>query len=182
MNIWPNWVDLIVIILIARMAYNGFGHGVLTELLNVLSAITIVCLTLNYRELVRHLPLSLPLSAPLLDLLSFWLLFLVLTVVVHMILARVSQLVKWERIHWFLQGIGLLLGGLRGFWWAAFIVMVMTAGNLPPLQDSLDKSVLGPKMLTTGRALIEQTADRFPGASLRTTTPIPPFDVAPKKH
>ena len=55
MTTWPNWVDLIILILILRMSYNGFGRGLLMEMLQLAGAVAITCLSVNYWGLVKTL-------------------------------------------------------------------------------------------------------------------------------
>jgi uncharacterized membrane protein required for colicin V production len=48
----------------------------------------------------------------------FWLIFLMMALALRVVLARLGDVIKWERLHWTIQGLGLILGGLRGLWWS----------------------------------------------------------------
>lgn len=177
MTIWPNWIDLIVVTIILRTCYNGFGRGLLTELLNLVGVLVITLITVNYAGLVTAWlgPRS-SLAPKLVAVLVFWGLFFMLVVVMHAILKRLTQIIKWERLHWSIQGVGLFLGGLRGLWWSGFILVVLSASGMGFFQESVEKkSVLGPRLLTIARTNLEQMADRFPGAQHRGKTFIPPL-------
>ena len=174
---WPNWVDLIIVGLFWIGCYNGFGRGFLSEFFNLISAVAITVLTLNFSGMVTAaLSPWIPLPPPITTLVAFWGLFLILWYVGLNIRRRLGGLIKWERFNWFIQGMGLLLGGLRGLWWAGLAVLVMTSSGYDFLKQSVEeKSVLAPRLLTSFRVSLDQIGDRFPGARLRTDTPVPPL-------
>ena len=183
MTTWPNWVDLIIIILIMRMSYNGFGRGLLTEMLQLAGAVAITCLSVNYWGLVKTLqPLTI-LAPHTAAVVAFWTLFLTLIVVVHAVIRRLTDLIKWERLHWLIQGIGLFFGGARGLWWAGFIVIILSSSGLVPVQQSVEeRSVFGPHLLPLSRKTLEEAADHFPGTQYRIAgTLVPPIQPASKK-
>ena len=108
-------------------------------------------------------------------------LFLILIFAVHMIIRRVTNVIKWERLHWAIQGLGLMVGALRGLWWSGLILAVLTSSGVTYLQESVEKrSVLGPRLAQLARVQLEQVADRFPGASLRGPFLIPPMKPVAK--
>ena len=174
---WPNWIDLIIVTIIWGMSYNGFGRGFLAELLNLIGAVAITALTVNYAELVTGvLRPWIPLPPPVMAVGGFWGLFLILWAAVRAVRKRVANVIKWERFNWFIQGMGLLLGGLRGLWWAGFILLVLSASGYPFLLESVEKkSVLAPRLLNSFRISLEQAGNRLPGATLRGATPVPPL-------
>ena len=180
MERWPNWVDLIVVIVILRASYNGFGRGFVAELLSLIGAVTITAVTINYWSTVRTwvspwLAFSPEITAPMV----FWVLFLTLILVMHIMLRRVADLVKWERVHWLLQSSGLFLGGLRGIWWACFILLVLASSGIPQVRESVEeRSVFGSQMMKVARPNLERVIDRFPGAQQRGDVLIPPLKSA----
>ena len=176
MSAWPNWIDLVVVIIVLRTCYNGFGHGLLTELLDLAGAVTITSLTLNYAGTVSAWLGRWDWLAPATaDLAGFWGLFLALMAAVHFVARRVTQVIKWERLHWMVQGVGLILGGLRGLWWAGFLLMVLTSSGFVFLRQSVEaRSVVGPRLLGLSRESTARVADVFPGAMLRSRDPVPP--------
>ena len=174
---WPNWVDLIVVTIIWAISYNGFGLGFLAELLNLIGAVVITGLTVNYAEIVTGLLRPwISLSRPLTAVIGFWGLFLILSYAMRLVRKRIAAVIKWERFNWFIQGMGLLLGGLRGLWWAGFILLVLSTSGYSFLLESVEKnSVLAPRLLNSFRISLEQVGNRLPGATLRGTTLIPPL-------
>ncbi len=176
MTLLPNWIDLIVVTIFLRTCYSGFGRGFLVELLNLIGAISATALTLNYASVVtKWLRPWFWFNDIVATFLVFGGLFLILIFVVHLIIRRVTDVLKWERLHWAVQGLGLVLGSLRGLWWSGVIVVVLTSTGFSYLHESVEKSLLGPRLLTMSRDGIERIADRFPGAEHRGTTLVPPI-------
>lgn len=181
---WPNWIDLVVVILIFRGCYVGFGRGFITELLNFAGAICIAALTINYAGFLFGFIEPWWGFGPVTgNFVVFWLLFLTCVFGVHFVNRRLTQIFKWERLHWTIQGIGLVFGGLRGLWWASFFLIAMASTGIPYLQNSAQtNSVLGPHILPPAQKIFEQTVQRFPGSERRGQTLVPPAsEVIDKK-
>ena len=165
MTKWPNWIDLIIVTIILRTSYNGFGRGLFAELLNVVGVVSVTALTVNYwptaSDWVRG---YLALPPNLVAVFVFWGFFFILLIGMHIILKRITQVIKWEQVHWAVQGIGLVLGGFRGLWWAGFLALALSSSGFGALQESVaERSILGPRLLDVSRAGLEQVAARFPG-------------------
>ena len=180
---WPNWVDLIIVTIVLRASYNGFGHGLMTELLSLAGAISATTLAINYSHLVtRWVSPWVWFDATVAGFIIFLGLFLILIFGVHFIIRRVTEVIKWERLHWAIQGLGLMLGALRGLWWSGGILAVRTASGVTYLQESVaQRSVLGPHLAQVARDSIQRIADRFPGASLRGPALVPPLKPIVRK-
>ena len=177
MAIWPNWVDLIVVIALLRACYNGFGRGALAELLNVIGAVGATTLAINYWDRVARLVSPwVPLDPTVSSFLVFGGLFLSLIFVVHIALRRVAELVRWERLHWSIQGLGLILGGVRGLWWSGIIVIVLASSGFAYLRGSVvERSVLGPQLLRLATENVVRISHRLPGGRSRTSALVPPM-------
>ena len=176
MTVWPNWIDLIIVTTIWIIGYNGFGRGLLAELLNLIGAVSVTAVTVNYSSVVTSWLLRLPLwfSPSVSAVSAFWGLFLSVWWGVRLVLKRVANVIKWERFHWLFQGGGLVLGGLRGLWWSGFILLVFSSTGVPFLRASVEeRSVLGPRVLHVFRTSLERVTDRFPGAQHRSVDLIP---------
>ena len=176
MTTWPNWVDLIIVTLVLRACYNGFGRGILAELLSLIGAVSVTALTVNYTETVKgKLGSWLWFNPSVNAFLVFWGLFLILLFAVRLLLRRVTEVLKWERVSWLTQGIGMVLGGVRGVWWSGFIILALSSSGFSYLQESVEhRSLLGPRLLELSQANLERIADQFPGAQGRGETLIPP--------
>ena len=176
MTAWPNWVDLIVVTVFLRTCYGGFGRGFLAEVLNLIGAVSATALTLNYASVVtERLRPWFWFDANVAAFLVFGGLFLISIFLVHVIVRRITDVLKWERLHWAVQGLGMVLGALRGLWWSGVILVILTSSGFAYPNDSVEKSVLGPRLVTMSRDGIERIADRFPGAAHRGATLIPPI-------
>ena len=176
---WPNWIDLIILTLVLKGCYNGFAHGLLTELLNLLGAVTITALTINYAGvLTSWLQSWVALPTYLTALLGFWVLFFGLLIVVHGLVRQITRVMKWEWVNWIVQGVGLFLGGIRGLWWAGFLLVVLSASGFAFFQEGVEKnSVLGPRFLDVAHASLEEVTARFPGTHKHATL-VPPWKPA----
>ena len=182
MTTWPNWVDLVVITVTLKMCYNGYVRGIVTELLYLLGAIAVIFLTINYWGFAAGTLRSWVGFPPnLLGPVVFWAFFLMIWVVIRIMLRSLTGLMKWERLHWVIQSIGLVLGGVRGLWWSGFLLLVFATSGFVYLQQSVEeRSVFGPRVLAASRTCLEQLSDRFPGGTLRGAVLIPPV-IPPKK-
>ena len=178
MTTWPNWVDLIIVILVLRGCYVGFSRGLLTELVHCIGAVCVTALSVNYAGFLAHwlTPWIAWANPAIATSLLFWVLFLLALFAVHRIIRALATVIKWERVHWFLQGIGVVLGGLRGLWWAGFVLLVLVSSGVGYLKDSVEeRSVVGPRLGTIARETLERVADQFPGAAHRGNTLVPPI-------
>lgn len=178
----PNWVDLLVIICLLVTCYNGFGRGLIGELLNLVGAVCATVLALNFYVVIASwLAPWMRLDPILATWLIFWGFFVMLLVIAHQLCRRLTQVVKWERLHWAIQGLGLVLGGIRGLWWSGFILVALVSSGFLYLQDSVEKeSVLGPRLVTLARDQLTSVADLFPGAPSKRQVLIPPAKALPK--
>ena len=184
MTQWPNWVDLVIVTIIFKTCYNGFVRGIFAEVLNLIGAVSVTAITMNFAGVVAAWLQPWIASAPhVVAFIGFWAVFLALLVAVHVIVRRVTEVVKWERLHWCIQGIGLFLGGVRGLWWAGFLLVVLVSSGVPFLAAGVEKeSVLGPRLVAVAQVSLERVADRFPGAAHRPVTLVPPLQPTTRKR
>ncbi len=167
----PNWVDLLILIVLLRAAYKGFDHGLIFELLSLAALIAATAIAANYYEWVagRLEPWMGWFPSPSGTVVIFFVLFLILLVTGDRLAQGAARLLSWERSHWAVQGAGLAVGGLRGLWWTGLMLMLLSASGVAYLRDSVEAhSVFGPKFLDSTSRTIVQVVDRFPGASQRT--------------
>jgi uncharacterized membrane protein required for colicin V production len=162
------------------MSYVGFGRGFLTELLNLIGVVAATVLTINLAPALHSIIQPwLPYPAPIAKLVTFWGLFLTLWYVSRVLRLRIAEIIKWERFNWFVQGGGLLLGGIRGLWWAGFVLVIFTSSGYEFLVKSVEeKSVLSPGLLNAFRMSFNEASHRLPGALPRGASPVPPFKPA----
>ena len=172
---WPNWVDLVVVIIVLRACYIGYARGVVTELLHLAVAVTVTSLVVNYWSLAAGWVRNwVALQPELVNVAVFWLLFLIGLMVMRWLIKRVGSLLGWERLHWTFQTIGIILGTLRGLWWAGFLVVVLTSTGVPYLHASVEeRSIIGPRLVRPARETLERIADSFPGANNRPRSTLP---------
>lgn len=184
MNTWPNWIDLIVVTIVLKISYSGYTRGFLTEFLLLAGACTVTALTFNYAgDAKRWLEswVAMPQHVP--ALIGFWGIFLILALGVRFLIRSISSVLKWERVHWVTQGLGLVLGSLRALWWSGFLLLVLTSSGITFLRAAVEeRSVLGPQLVRLARTNIERVADWFPGAESRGGLVIPLMLPPVKAH
>ena len=173
----PNWVDLLVVIIVFQASYNGFGRGIATELLYGGAAVLVTVLTVNYwPKAMAWLRGWVALQPNVLAPLVFWLGFLAVWTIVRFLVRRLADFMKWDRLHWILQSAGLVLGGLRGAWWAGLITLTLATSGFERLRTSVEeRSVLGPRLTQLFRTAVIAVSDRTPGAADRAPQLVPPL-------
>ncbi len=180
MKTGPNWVDIIVITILFITCYRGFLRGLLSELLNLVAAVSATALTINYSGALTHgLQAWFSWVNPTLFVfLVFVGLLLTSIIATHYLVRFLAGLVKWERLNWVFEVIGLLMGGIRGLWWSGLILLMLASSGVGYLRASVEeRSVIGPQLLPKSREGFEWASDRFPGAQYRAKTLVPPMRV-----
>ena len=178
MNKWANWVDLIILIIVLRTCYSGFVRGFFSELLTVVGLVSVTSLCVNYAGFViTWLRPWIGWADPvLISFIVFWALLFGSLFLVHLLIKFMTTFLKWEKVHWFIQGLGITLGALRGLWWSGLLILAFVSSGFPYLRTSVeDRSVLGPRLLTLSHEWFERVADGFPGAEYRSKPILPPL-------
>ncbi len=173
---WPNWVDMIVVTVLLRACYSGFGQGLLTETLNLVGAVCVTAFTLNYAgTLAQWLQPWIPFDPTVGAFLVFWAFFVILMLVKRVVIRRIGDVIQWERFHWLIQSAGMAVGCLRGLWWCGVILMALSSTGFEYLAQSVqERSISGPRLLATAHQTIEQVVNHFPGAQARGKRLFPP--------
>lgn len=166
---WPNWVDLIIVTIFLRACYGGFGRGLLAESINLMGLVAATVIAINYHGLVASwLKPGLWFEPRTGTFLVFCLTFFVVIFVVRTIVRRVSVLLEWDGLHLAVHGLGLVVGAIRGLWWAGLIVVMMTSSGFVYLRNSVRQdSMFGAGLEQLSRRTMTMVVDRFPGAGER---------------
>ncbi|OGX12207.1 MAG: hypothetical protein A3I71_05715 [Omnitrophica WOR_2 bacterium RIFCSPLOWO2_02_FULL_63_16] len=94
--------------------------------------------------------------------------FLLVVLATCLLIRRCASWLERPRVPWFLRGLGLILGSVRGLWWAAVLLIFMLATGQPYLTRSIaERSLVGPQLVQVSRWGIRLVADRLPGRSSR---------------
>ena len=176
-TVLPNWVDLIILTILFIRSYRGFYGGVLTEFFKLIGLVSVTAATVNYASVVTEWLSPWLVFGPVVSaLIVFWLIFLGGCFLVYRLLSLVSKLVKWERLHWTTQIIGLVFGALQGLCWAGLILLILTTSGFVYLQESVEqRALLGSRLLPITRESVQRISERFPGAQHRLQTLVPPI-------
>ena len=93
---------------------------------------------------------------------------------VSIALGAVGQVLKWERLHWTIQGLGLLTGGARGLWAAGLIAVIMTSSGIDYFRNSVERaSVIGKRVHEKARVVFTIVSARAPGGETRDPRLVP---------
>ena len=163
----PNWVDLIIVTLILRTCYSGLSRGFLAELFHLLGIVGATVLACKFHGLLtRGLAPWVPLIEPtVLDFVSFLaLLTLSAFLLLRVVVVRLVTHVTWDRLHWTVRGLGVLVGGIRGLWWSGLGLWMLLATGMPYVTHSVtQRSLFSPKLLTVAQQSLTWVVDRTPG-------------------
>ncbi|MBI2885286.1 MAG: CvpA family protein [Candidatus Omnitrophica bacterium] len=171
-NAWPNWVDVLIVILFLRACYSGFSRGVEAEIFSLIGAVSAAALACNFHGVLTRMvspwwkwdPASL-------DFFIFVAILLVANIGFRALFQLVIGLVKWgERFSWVVQGLGLVLGGVRGLWWSGMLLALLLATGVPGLVYAIqERSMTGDRLVRTAYSTLQRVADWYPGREQRTS-------------
>ena len=161
-----------------RACYIGFERGFLAELFHLVVVVSATVLACNFHGVVSGFVATWWQWNPsVLNCLSFLLLLGVGLFVGRLLLLALTNFLKWERLHWIVQGLGLMLGGLRGLWWAGLLLLLLLATGVPYLKDSIEeRAVFGPRLASVAKDSLEFVADWYPGHAKRAVL-VPALEV-----
>ena len=169
MTAWPNWIDLVLVTILLRTCYSGYGRGFFAEALNLLGIVTATALACNYHEPLARMVSPWWRGDPAgLAFLLFLTLLLATLVLSHVAFRKLTDLIKWERVHWTTQWLGLAFGAIRGLWWSGLLLKICLAVGVPYLEQSVqERSRLVPYVMPISTQGIEWVVDAFPGRPVR---------------
>ncbi|HEX9780588.1 MAG TPA: CvpA family protein [bacterium] len=171
----PNWVDLAILIVFWRGCYGGLARGLFPELVRLAVAVVITALTLNYAGIVIVTVQPLLGGGLLAQFLLFLAFFLTLVLIARLTIRQVAKLTELDKRTWGLHALGLLVGGVRGLWWAGCLTVLLVSTGVPYLRASvMDRSLIGGRLTGIAERTLVGVADRFPGAGFRSRVLIPP--------
>jgi len=162
----PNWVDLVILILVIRGCYVGFEYGVVTALLQLLGAVSATALSINFGPSFWALVKPwFPIKSSVGAFVVFWFSFAVFAFLISHLVRRIAGLMKWERLNVVLQGAGLICGSLRGWWWSAVLLVGLSSSSIPSLQESAEqRSLIGIQFMPGAREMLRQAIEFFPAS------------------
>ena len=164
-TIWPNWIDLVILILVFRGCYVGFCREWWTELLHLVGVVAVSVFTCHfYVTLVEWLSPWWRFDPYWLEIAGVGALFVIAMVLVHLGIRRFSALIPHGQTRWLGHGMGMGVGGLRGAWWAGLTMLFMLSLQQPYLMRSVaERSLLGPRLVAVSRTTLRWLVDRVPG-------------------
>ncbi|OIO36952.1 MAG: hypothetical protein AUJ74_00450 [Candidatus Omnitrophica bacterium CG1_02_44_16] len=145
-----NWVDFLIIGLIARMCYIGVKTGAAIELFKLFSlwlsiVISFHVYTTPLSDILNAKLPALPLDAG--DVFVFCALLAVITLVIRIIRESFFLLVKIETHNTLDRWGGFMIGMLRGLWISSIALFIMTISTVGYLEASAKTSLFGNKLL-----------------------------------
>ena len=159
-----NWVDLFAVTLVLKTCYTGWGRGVLSELLHVSGLVLASAIACNwYEPVARWVAQWVAFDPAKLNFVLFLVLLFMLLLLFQIAIRLMGKLIQWERVHWAVQSLGLIVGGLRGIWLVGLCVLIFIATGLPPLVESVnERSLVGPSLVRLSMQYLQEAADWLP--------------------
>ena len=169
MAAWPNWVDLILLILMLRACYIGLVRGYVLEGVLLLGLIVTTAVACNgYAYVSAFAQPWWPFDALWLDATGFAIFWIAGIALSYWLMRHTASLIKHGRPHWILQGVGIVAGAVRGLWICGlFVLLIVSLGNTYLITSVQRRSILSPHLVERARNSLQWTADRFPGHSVR---------------
>ena len=174
---WPNWVDLVVVTIVLTTGYKGFHRGLFTGLINLLGVVATTALVVTYANSAANWIMPWLKTDPTLSAFAlFWCCFLVGLLVMHQILKVIARILAWERFNPITQILGMLVGALRGGWWAGLLLFALSTSGVEYLQKSVDeRSVTAGYVLPPVRSALERLVDLMPAEQHQSSALLPPL-------
>jgi uncharacterized membrane protein required for colicin V production len=148
--------------------------------------VSVTCLTINYAHDAGGVlePLVSRMNPVVARWVTFWVLFVCLALITYLLIRRLTDVIKWERLHWTIQGMAVVIGGARGVWWSALFLVACATSGFDYLHESATaRSVIGSRWSPAAHELLSSVAAIYPQSAHRPAELIPPARVVAKtKH
>lgn len=159
-----NWVDILIVIIIARISYVALQDGLSHEIFPLIgTALTAAISMRYYHELSMFIQGMAGMSVQILEVLAFIALVIVIGFIFKLARFLVDALLKvtW---HPFVEKFGgLIFGFLRASVVVSIVLTIMSLTPLPYLSYSIkDKSLLGPYFLNITPEISSKTTWALP--------------------
>ena len=180
---WPNWVDLFVITIVLTTGYRGFHRGLITGILSLLVGALFTAVVISYQGVVLSAVQPWLRTDPTVStFLIFWCIFAVTMLVMCMALKLILRFFTWEKMNGLTQLLSLVVGLLRGSWWAGVLLLGLSSSGIDYLHKSVEeRSVTAPVIVPPVRAVLEQLEAVFPGGEMHSSGSLLPPLVAARQ-
>ena len=152
--------------LLLKTCYSGFCRGFLAELFHFLGVVGATILACKFHPVLSGFisPWLSIVDPAVLDVASFLFLLLSAFALIRAVSVRLAAHITWERLNWIMQSLGLLIGGIRGLWWAGLGLLMLLATDLPYLAESIEqRSLVSPTLVMMTRQTLVRVVDWAPG-------------------
>lgn len=159
-----NWVDFLIIGIIARTCFIGIKTGTGIELFKLLglwfvTAVSFHIYTTPLSDYLNTKLPALPLDAG--DAFVFCCLVTVITLLFRVIRESFFLLVKIEAHNVLDKWLGLFIGCFRGFWIASIALFIMTISTVQYLEISAKSSLIGHNLLYLAPGIYKGSGEGF---------------------
>ena len=147
-----NWVDILILILLIKIAYNGFSKGFSSQIFPLISAFATLIISLHvYVFLGQFVEAITPFSVGVSNFLSFTLICIALKFLFKIIGAFVGQVIKVEAVSLLERVGGLCLGFLRASVSISLVLIFLALTPIGYIKASVkEQSLLGGIFLKIG--------------------------------
>ena len=164
-----NWVDILIVIIIARISYIALQDGLSHEIFPLIGTVITAAISMRYyRDLSAFVQGTTGISMPVLEVLAFIALVVCVGLIFKLARLLVDALLKvtW---HPFVEKFGgLVFGFLRASVVVSILLTIMSLTPLSYLSYSIkDKSLLGHYFLNITPEISNRTAWAFPVIAIK---------------
>ncbi len=173
-----NWLDGLLLVIFAYATFDGFRHGFVTQVFELLAWLVALLAALRWFQpladwLVWHYHWPILLSKPLAFIGIWFLANTLFLLLLHLAYNFLPTRVKTSFLN---RGLGVGLGWLKAFVYAGLLLTMLASVPLPAaLSEQLDHSRLAPLAITQTRWLTHRLEERLGGSFTETfnflTTP-----------
>jgi uncharacterized membrane protein required for colicin V production len=163
-----NWVDILVLILMIRMSYVAFSHGLSHEIFPFFGIIIVAIFTFHYYvKLGAALSQATNMLPEIANFLTFLALLVVLGILVKLIKGVLDKIIKVEWHPVIEKFGGILVGVMRAYIVTSLVLTILALMPLSYLQWSIrERSLTGRYVLMAGPEIYSRVSAFLPTVKL----------------
>jgi membrane protein required for colicin V production len=122
-----NWLDIVIILILAGGAVSGFRNGFVGEVASLLGLVLGIWGAIKFSWWTADLLESIGLTFSLMPVISFIITFLMITIIMQIIAGLISKLLKAIALNWINRLAGIVAGLFKAALFVSVILFVIEA-------------------------------------------------------
>lgn len=157
-----NFLDLIILLPIAYVAYRGFVNGFIREVMGIIAIVLAVYVTFEYMGIISSIVAPYVENRDHATIVTGIVMFIGIIVIVQLIGAAIEKFFKVVQLSFVNQLFGLFFGALKS---AIFIsaILLLLAGIGIPSEETVSNSATYPVVISVAPAAFDVVAGIIPG-------------------